>query len=152
GHGRGVPVVWAGHRRPPAGTVALQGHALRAGRVPRVPGLPGGGLGRPPRGLTRGVYHRAHGLWRSLVSALDWGSRGRRFKSGQPDRKRVVPVVDIYVIGGEIYPAPPPQPSPEGLSARGVSLTGPVSLTVAVDPVNSGVVLHRLWDGGASGS
>jgi hypothetical protein len=25
------------------------------------------------------------GLWRSLVSALDWGSRGRRFKSGQPD-------------------------------------------------------------------
>ena len=26
-----------------------------------------------------------HGLWRSLVSALDWGSRGRRFKSSQPD-------------------------------------------------------------------
>ena len=26
-----------------------------------------------------------HGLWRSLVSALDWGSRGRRFKSCQPD-------------------------------------------------------------------
>ena len=25
------------------------------------------------------------GLWRRLVSALDWGSRGRRFKSGQPD-------------------------------------------------------------------
>jgi hypothetical protein len=22
-----------------------------------------------------------------LVSALDWGSRGRRFKSGQPDRE-----------------------------------------------------------------
>src|SRR5207248_7299035 len=28
-----------------------------------------------------------NGLWRSLVSALDWGSRGRRFESGQPDQK-----------------------------------------------------------------
>ncbi len=28
-----------------------------------------------------------YGLWRSLVSALDWGSRGRRFKSSQPDHK-----------------------------------------------------------------
>jgi hypothetical protein len=26
------------------------------------------------------------GLWRSLVSALDWGSRGPGFKSRQPDR------------------------------------------------------------------
>src|SRR5690606_6725719 len=26
------------------------------------------------------------GLWRSLVSALDWESRGRRFNSCQPDR------------------------------------------------------------------
>src|SRR5580700_4012545 len=26
-----------------------------------------------------------HGLWRSLVSALDWGSRGPGFKSRQPD-------------------------------------------------------------------
>ncbi len=25
------------------------------------------------------------GLWRSLVSALDWGSRGPGFKSRQPD-------------------------------------------------------------------
>ena len=25
------------------------------------------------------------GLWRSLVSALVWGTRGRRFKSSQPD-------------------------------------------------------------------
>src|SRR5690348_3161528 len=30
---------------------------------------------------------RVHGLWRSLVSALDWGSRGREFKSPQPDGK-----------------------------------------------------------------
>ena len=28
----------------------------------------------------------SHGLWRSLVSALDWGSRGREFKSPQPDK------------------------------------------------------------------
>jgi hypothetical protein len=26
-----------------------------------------------------------NGLWRSLVSALDWGSRGPGFKSRQPD-------------------------------------------------------------------
>jgi hypothetical protein len=25
------------------------------------------------------------GAWRSPVSALDWGSRGRQFKSGRPD-------------------------------------------------------------------
>src|SRR2546423_10436388 len=30
---------------------------------------------------------RSNGLWRSLVSALDWGSRGREFKSPQPDGK-----------------------------------------------------------------
>ena len=25
-------------------------------------------------------------MWRSLASALDWGSRGRRFESGHPDQ------------------------------------------------------------------
>ena len=30
------------------------------------------------------------GLWRSLASALDWGSRGRRFKSCQPDFMQVI--------------------------------------------------------------
>ena len=34
--------------------------------------FPSGALGDP-------------GAWRSLVSALDWGSRGRRFKSSRPD-------------------------------------------------------------------
>jgi hypothetical protein len=29
----------------------------------------------------------ANGLWRSLVSALDWGSRGPGFKSRQPDHE-----------------------------------------------------------------
>jgi hypothetical protein len=28
---------------------------------------------------------RQSGAWRSLASALDWGSRGRRFKSCRPD-------------------------------------------------------------------
>jgi hypothetical protein len=39
------------------------------------------------------VFYRAfatsstlgNGTWRSLVSALVWGTRGRRFKSGRPD-------------------------------------------------------------------
>jgi hypothetical protein len=35
-----------------------------------------------PIGMCRS---ESHGLWRSLVSALDWGSRGREFKSPQPD-------------------------------------------------------------------
>ncbi len=36
-----------------------------------------------------GLANRAmcDGLWRSLVSALDWGSRGPGFKSRQPDYK-----------------------------------------------------------------
>ena len=32
-----------------------------------------------------GMMARIHGTWRSLVSALVWGTRGRRFKSGRPD-------------------------------------------------------------------
>src|SRR5581483_6518871 len=41
----------------------------------------------PQVDVTRVVFPqvRVHGLWRSLVSALDWGSRGREFKSPQPD-------------------------------------------------------------------
>jgi hypothetical protein len=30
-------------------------------------------------------YGRLVGTWRSQVSALVWGTRGRRFKSGRPD-------------------------------------------------------------------
>ena len=32
-----------------------------------------------------GIITRHNGTWRSLVSALVWGTRGRRFKSGRPD-------------------------------------------------------------------
>jgi hypothetical protein len=38
------------------------------------------------------------GLWRSLVSALDWGSRGREFKSPQPDA--------LNRDGGEVSDSP----------------------------------------------
>ena len=44
------------------------------------------------RDLTAAVYpvsatvHARDGPWRSLVSASDWGSEGRRFESGRPDR------------------------------------------------------------------
>jgi cardiolipin synthase (CMP-forming) len=35
---------------------------------------------------SRGPPARDDGTWRSLVSALVWGTRGRRFKSGRPDQ------------------------------------------------------------------
>ena len=40
------------------------------------------------RALTRDK--QSDGLWRSLVSALDWGSRGPGFKSRQPDHDSAV--------------------------------------------------------------
>jgi hypothetical protein len=42
-------------------------------------------VSRPPH------WDRMNGLWRSLVSALDWGSRGPGFKSRQPDEESVGP-------------------------------------------------------------
>ena len=38
---------------------------------------------KPPSG--HGVRLSSRGAWRSLVSALVWGTRGPRFKSGRPD-------------------------------------------------------------------
>ena len=44
----------------------------------------------------------AYGLWRSLVSALVWGTRGREFESPHPDRiyqvccDRLVPVSALH--------------------------------------------------------
>jgi hypothetical protein len=37
------------------------------------------------RGVRAGFIVEKLGTWRSLVSALVWGTRGRRFKSGRPD-------------------------------------------------------------------
>ena len=47
------------------------------------------------------------GLWRSLVSALVWGTRGRRFKSSQPDSNvvRHQKVADhIVAFVGQVSP------------------------------------------------
>jgi hypothetical protein len=41
---------------------------------------------------------QCHGLWRSLVSALDWGSRGRGFKSRQPDQKYQLRAYDLSTV------------------------------------------------------
>ena len=42
---------------------------------------------RAPEGARRSDrYNHAIGPWRSLVSASVWGTEGRRFKSGRPDR------------------------------------------------------------------
>ena len=38
---------------------------------------------------------RSNGLWRSLVSALDWGSRGREFKSPRPDSEAAIAAVAV---------------------------------------------------------
>ena len=45
----------------------------------------GADFGVTIRGMWAGTT--TYGLWRSLVSALDWGSRGPGFKSRQPDLK-----------------------------------------------------------------
>ena len=56
--------------------------ARHRGRLRRPVGWRGAG-GRLVRSLTH------PGPWRSLVSALDWGSRGRRFESSRPDSMEV---------------------------------------------------------------
>ena len=45
-------------------------------------------------------YALGSGLWRSLVSALDWGSRGREFKSPQPDHRDL----QMCGVGGSWLP------------------------------------------------
>ncbi len=57
-----------------AGRGRLHRHRARAAATRTVNG-PG----------ATGSMRSQRGLWRSLVSALDWGSRGREFKSPQPD-------------------------------------------------------------------
>ena len=92
------------HRAPAARGVRLRGHAdrgLGAGAREAPPLTSGRECARPtggpirsrgarcasvplaPRGASRAVAQ--------LGSALDWGSRGRRFKSCQPDGKRTTP-------------------------------------------------------------
>jgi hypothetical protein len=57
----------------------------------------------------------ARGLWRSLVSALDWGSRGPGFKSRQPDHcdvaghRRAMSQDRFFGTGGVPVWAGPPE-------------------------------------------
>ena len=44
-------------------------------------------LDKPAREAEYTLADEPHGAWRSLVSALDWGSRGRWFESSRPDLK-----------------------------------------------------------------
>ena len=48
-----------------------------------------------------------HGLWRSLVSALDWGSRGPGFKSRQPDGNGLLRACSSGSPVGERGPSEP---------------------------------------------
>ena len=57
-------------------TLAFPAHRCDSSPTDPAPSSPEGPLEQDPISL---------GLWRSLASALDWGSRGRRFKSCQPD-------------------------------------------------------------------
>ena len=70
------------------------------------------------------------GLWRSLVSALDWGSRGPGFKSRQPDAPGILrltfPEVFGHIARGALNcPAWQPNwsrsPSPRFLHPQGIS-------------------------------
>ena len=57
----------------------------------RLSGMEQGGSSRAGSGSGCRIalaWERHCGLWRSLVSALDWGSRGPGFKSRQPDWKQ----------------------------------------------------------------
>ena len=43
------------------------------------------------------------GAWRSLASALEWGSRGRRFKSARPDQPSLkLRLVNQPITGGKL--------------------------------------------------
>ena len=52
----------------------------------------------PPERLSRakacGIVPR-HGAWRSLVSALVWGTRGPEFESRRPDYEEVAGKTDV---------------------------------------------------------
>src|SRR5688572_20365644 len=50
------------------------------------------------------------GAWRSLVSAPDWGSGGRRFKSSRPDCSSSRIVKPLILISND-----------DGISARGIN-------------------------------
>ncbi len=90
-------------------------------------------------GLTRlfsnGNFHSyIVGTWRSLVSALAWGARGRRFKSSRPDHDRKNPreVQSPFGNGGAFF---------SQLRQPGVGMP-PLSIVQGLD----GVMRSRVQD------
>src|SRR5439155_2086367 len=88
--GVGVRSSGAGARAAAARALRLRGDAdphrgPPARETLRTTGPLSRGLSAGPCGDGRMV---GNGTWRSLVSALDWGSRGREFKSPRPDGAR----------------------------------------------------------------
>ena len=98
----------------------------------------------------------AHGLWRSLVSALDWGSRGPGFKSRQPDLLtrdflgRFVPgepsrspVSAILLPDGSEQLRSEPLPSRSASAARGGRAAAAHGLTHFAPPNPKGHFSHE---------
>jgi hypothetical protein len=74
------------------------------------PGVAGSNPAIPTQG-------KCSGLWRSLVSALASGARGRRFESGQPDHRGVAQRAARHVWGVEAAGSSPATPTREGTAA-----------------------------------
>ena len=82
-----------------------------------VSGLRSNKKGQPPLESNR---PRFFGLWRSLVSALDWGSRGRRFESCQPDhanRYYTTALFSAITLGARELRASPVNQARPGITA-----------------------------------
>jgi hypothetical protein len=45
------------------------------------------------------LLSKPYGAWRSLVSALVWGTRGPEFKSRRPDHEQPPAKVDVLASG-----------------------------------------------------
>ncbi len=91
--------------------------------------------GKPTARLSR-YRARLGGLWRSLVSALVWGTRGRRFKSSQPDH-----VADH--VGERLATRPQRSRYVSVDSFRGLLL----SLTVVAPIAEYPLLKHAEWNG-----
>ena len=94
---------------------AARGPARRARPPARARRRPGARRRRQaprrPAGLDRYTARPSHGLWRSSVSALDWGSRGRGFESRQPDSKGAGQIGVVVARAAVVYE---PSKNPRG--------------------------------------
>ena len=92
-----TPLRTASSRRPGGATAGAPGGAdggdpgtPQRGTAPKeAVSTPPGALGsRRSRPGAAALGWGSRGAWRSLVSALVWGTRGPRFKSGRPDERK----------------------------------------------------------------